>query len=97
MSRRYLADKRIIFGARKPTEEAAPLTGIPLIIEAPFPHERTLHWRPVEQWKEEDVLQKVQPRTMCPVEGDANAALPLVSGEGNTAVMVSQEVLDQSK
>ena len=41
-------DKRIIFGARKPTEEAAPLTGIPVLIEAPFPHERTLHWWPAE-------------------------------------------------
>jgi proteasome lid subunit RPN8/RPN11 len=39
-------DKRIIFGARKPTEEASPLTGIPLLIEAPFPHERTFHWLP---------------------------------------------------
>ena len=38
-------DKRIIFGARKPTE-AAPLTGIPSLIEAPFPHERTRHWCP---------------------------------------------------
>lgn len=41
-------DKRIIFGARKPTEEASPLTGIPVLIEAPFPHERTLHWWPAE-------------------------------------------------
>jgi proteasome lid subunit RPN8/RPN11 len=61
-------DKRIIFGARKPTEEAAPLTGIPVLIEAPFPHERTLHWWPAE----------------LPVE---------LNGNGNTAVVVSQEVL----
>jgi proteasome lid subunit RPN8/RPN11 len=40
------ADKRIIFGARKLTAEASPLTGIPLLIEAPFPQERTLHWCP---------------------------------------------------
>lgn len=41
-------DKRIIFGAKKPTEEASPLTAVPVLIEAPFPHERTLHWRPAE-------------------------------------------------
>lgn len=61
-------DKRIIFGARKPTEEASPLTVIPVLIEAPFPHERTLHWWPAE----------------LPVE---------LNGNGNTAVVVSQEVL----
>ncbi|HJT65861.1 MAG TPA: hypothetical protein VJ749_05380 [Pyrinomonadaceae bacterium] len=61
-------DKRIIFGARKPTEEAAPLTGIPPLIEAPFPQERTLHWWPAE----------------LPFE---------LNLDGNTAVVVSQEVL----
>jgi proteasome lid subunit RPN8/RPN11 len=60
-------DKRIIFGARKPTEEASPLTGIPVLIEAPFPHERTLHWWPAE--------------------------LPVEFTNGNTAVIVSQEVI----
>jgi proteasome lid subunit RPN8/RPN11 len=39
-------DKKIIFGARKPTEETVGLPGIPLIIEAPFPTERTLQWLP---------------------------------------------------
>ena len=39
-------DKKIIFGARKQTAEASPLAGVPLLIEAPFPHERTVHWRP---------------------------------------------------
>jgi len=61
------ADKRIIFGARKPTDGASPLTGIPLFIEAPFPHERTLHWWPAD--------------------------LPFELNAGNTAVVISQEVL----
>lgn len=39
-------DKKIVFGARKPTEGAVALIGVPLIIEAPFPYERTLQWVP---------------------------------------------------
>lgn len=43
----YLAaDKKIVFGVRKPTEDAIALSEIPLLIEAPFPNERTLHWNP---------------------------------------------------
>src|SRR5688572_16039891 len=52
------SDKRIVFGARKPTEEALPLTGIPLIIEAPFPYERTLQWLPVALWEEKNADSK---------------------------------------
>src|SRR5215217_1318575 len=47
------ADKKIVFGARKLTEEVSPLTGIPLIIEAPFPCERTLQWLPCDSFPEE--------------------------------------------
>src|ERR1043165_1153846 len=39
-------DKKIVFGARKPTEEVSAVIGIPAIIEAPFPFERTLQWLP---------------------------------------------------
>ena len=39
-------DKKIVFGARKPTEEVSAVIGIPSIIEAPFPFERTLQWLP---------------------------------------------------
>ena len=39
-------DKKIVFGARKPTEDAVALSGVPVIIEAPFPYERTLQWVP---------------------------------------------------
>lgn len=72
------ADKKIVFGARKPTEEAAPLTGIPLIIEAPFPYERTLQWLPEGFAAEENTELETKPDE---------------SVNGNTAVVVSQEVL----
>jgi proteasome lid subunit RPN8/RPN11 len=85
-------DKRIIFGARKPTEEASPLTGIPLLIEAPFPHERTLHWWPLARWNEEDVVSEVSLDDAL-VHEDEKSLAPFVSAGGNTAVVVSQEVL----
>ncbi len=72
------ADKKIVFGARKPTEEAAPLTGIPLIIEAPFPLERTLQWLPEGFASAEKI--EIEPK----LDESVN---------GNTAVVVSQEVL----
>ena len=72
------ADKKIVFGARKPTEEAAPLTGIPLIIEAPFPFERTLQWLP------EDFAGEKKTESETKSDESVN---------GNTAVVVSQEVL----
>jgi proteasome lid subunit RPN8/RPN11 len=37
-------DKKIVFGARKRTEDAVALNEILLLIEAPFPYERTVHW-----------------------------------------------------
>jgi len=40
------ADRKILFGARKRTEDAVPVSELPLLIEAPFPDERTLHWSP---------------------------------------------------
>lgn len=40
------SDKKIVFGVRKATAGTEPLLGIPSIIEAPFPYERTLHWNP---------------------------------------------------
>ncbi len=100
-------DKRIVFGARKPTEEVSVLTGIPLIIEAPFPNERTLQWLPVTSWQESDVDPQVTsedeaapesaPESMGPATNDSNpkqSSTPFVlESEGNTNVVVSQEVL----
>jgi proteasome lid subunit RPN8/RPN11 len=85
------ADKKIVFGARKPTEEVCALTGIPLIIDAPFPHERTLQWLPLD-WEEMGVETEIA----TPEEADL-APSPPESIEalenGNTNVVVSQEVL----
>src|SRR5215212_9510564 len=100
------ADKKIVFGARKPTEEVSPLTGIPLIIEAPFPCERTLQWWPCDPFPEE----KLEPNNLSEDEmavvttgGGLNGAGAPDSeldqkpctpeANGNTAVVVSQEVL----
>jgi proteasome lid subunit RPN8/RPN11 len=87
------SDKRIIFGARKPTAEASPLTGIPLLIEAPFPQERTLHWCPVIEWNSEDAAEVAVDDRHVDLDPDDIPAPPLVSSDGNTAVVVSQEVL----
>jgi proteasome lid subunit RPN8/RPN11 len=73
-------DKKIIFGARKPTEEATGLVGIPLIIEAPFPNERTLQWLP-DPLPNGRVSESVDVAT---TETDPNA---------ETTIVVSQEVL----
>lgn len=79
-------DKRIVFGARKPTEEVSAL-GIPLIIEAPFPHERTLQWLPITSWEETDGDSEVA----APDEDELKPSLS--EGDGDTNVVVSQEVL----
>ena len=71
-------DKKIIFGARKPTEESTGLVGVPLIIEAPFPSERTLQWIP-ESASSGRVAELVD-------------GLRLDS-DGETTIVVSQEVL----
>jgi proteasome lid subunit RPN8/RPN11 len=103
------ADKKIVFGARKPTEEASPLTGIPLIIEAPFPCERTLQWWPCESFPEEKLdannvsvaentaettggLNATGEPNGEPNQKPANASCT-PDANGNTAVVVSQEVL----
>lgn len=98
-------DKKIVFGARKPTEEVSPLIGIPLIIEAPFPFERTLQWLPssasweIEAGSElpsEATEAEASSETTTPADGDSHdgpSSSPLVLGDGNTNVVVSQEVL----
>lgn len=96
-------DKRIVFGARKPTEEVSPLTGIPLIIEAPFPYERTLQWLPSgSSWQTEVdsdvVIEETEDvetsESMTPADSDSiDDPSSLVVGDGNTNVVVSQEVL----
>lgn len=96
-------DKRIVFGARKPTEEVSPLIGIPLIIEAPFPYERTLQWLPSGgSWETavdshavaEETEDAANSESTPPPDGDSSdEASPAVLGEGNTNVVVSQEVL----
>lgn len=93
-----LADKKIVFGARKPTEEAAPLTGIPLIIEAPFPTERTLQWWPCDPFPEKKAEtnddEKLSVASDGAAESDGEASVPFsLDCNGNTAVVVSQEVL----
>ncbi|HEU4713676.1 MAG TPA: VWA domain-containing protein [Pyrinomonadaceae bacterium] len=96
-------DKRIVFGAKKPTEVAAPLTGIPLIIEAPFPYERTLQWLPAGSWQDQEEVVDTEKtlsgnEDVAPVaesdggESDEQASQVVANG-GNTNVVVSQEVL----
>ena len=93
-----LADKKIVFGARKPTEEAAPLTGIPLIIEAPFPSERTLQWWPCDPIPDkkaeatDDEKSRAGSDGAAELDGEAGVTFSL-DYNGNTAVVVSQEVL----
>jgi len=87
-------DKKIVFGTRKPTDDAVALFGVPLIIEAPFPNERTLQWIPDAFGGERRTVP------VETVEGDGVADPPESvvkrSGEfenGYTAIVVSQEVL----
>jgi len=88
------ADKKIVFGARKPTEEASPLTGIPLIIEAPFPHERTLQWWPSDSFPETNGSgDEEKSSTDGAAESDGAATPFSLDCNGNTVVVVSQEVL----
>jgi len=84
-----VADKKIVFGARKPTEEISAVIGIPAIIEAPFPFERTLQWLPngVGPNHSSDELT-INATTQT--AGDPASILEL---DGNTSVIVSQEVL----
>ena len=97
------SDRKIVFGIRKPTEDAVSLV-VPLIIEAPFPYERTLHWHPAsgpavtplpaEKKVESDAAD--QPDGELPLSppdnGEAVAKQP-ATDLGYTAVVVSQEVL----
>ncbi|HEY6802064.1 MAG TPA: hypothetical protein VI306_00670 [Pyrinomonadaceae bacterium] len=71
-------DKKIIFGARKPTDEPVGWSGIPPIIEAPFPSERTLQWFPDSGPDKSD---------------DDDGSIIEVEHSGDTAIIVSQEVL----
>jgi proteasome lid subunit RPN8/RPN11 len=96
-------DKRIVFGARKPTEEVSPLTPVPFIIEAPFPYERTLQWLPTRgSWQTEvdpqvviEETDDLEPSVSTTRDDDESSDEPSsgVLGDGNTNVVVSQEVL----
>lgn len=97
------SDRKIVFGARKPTEDAVTLV-VPLIIEAPFPYERTLHWHPgseqvaapppAEKKAESDVDDQINSEASATStdNGEAGAKQPPTE-LGYTAVVVSQEVL----
>jgi len=106
-------DKRIVFGARKPTEDAVALIGFPMIIEAPFPYERTLQWLPVSSTQDKSVVaetlategstdDEAAPTTVASDGAQAESVpnekphesitSPFEIG-GNTAILVSQEVL----
>ena len=95
-------DKKIVFGVRKPTEETSAITGLPLILEAPFPTERTLQWLP-ESWSpvaNQSTNDEVEEPS---VEGEGEEALESSSAKsefaapleanGDSLVIVSQEVL----
>jgi proteasome lid subunit RPN8/RPN11 len=101
-------DKRIVFGSRKPTEEVSALTGLPLIIEAPFPYERTLEWLPAVSWEEaggepqvvkevEDAAVASPAESVEPADNNSDhksSSTPFnLKDSGNTNVVVSQEVL----
>lgn len=91
-------DKKIVFGVRKPTEETSAITGLPLIIEAPFPTERTLQWLP-ENWSptvshstDEGVEESSDEREPGDGHDNSESTSPL-EPDGNSLVIVSQEVL----
>ncbi len=93
-------DKKIVFGVRKPTEETSAITGLPLIIEAPFPTERTLQWLP-QTWSptasstdgaEESRSEQELGETQDGSSNTSETASPL-EPDGNSLVIVSQEVL----
>ena len=94
-------DKKIVFGARKPTEEVSAVIGIPAIIEAPFPFERTLQWLPdgvVPAGFDEPTIGFPGQTAGEPAPHDPNnkgsSEVPAVlESDGNTSVIVSQEVL----
>lgn len=102
------AEKKILFGERKPTEDAAAaLLGVPLIIEAPFPYERTFCWRPglrVPDTSEQpeapsesydrttDTADRVESEGLVGEKTPSLSQLELDEYE-YTAVVVSQEVL----
>src|SRR5690349_21802108 len=83
-------DKKIVFGARKPTDEISILTSIPL--KAPFPYERTLQWSPIASWEDTEVETEV---AMTDEDDPANSTPESIEAleNGNTKVVVSQEVL----
>lgn len=98
-------DKKIVFGVRKPTEETSAITGLPLILEAPFPTERTLQWLP-ESWSpavsnstdegveessdEHESGESGESEDSSTNHGEFGASL---EPDGNSLVIVSQEVL----
>lgn len=101
-------DKKIVFGARKPTEDTVALMGGFGIIEAPFPYERTLQWEPDTRSHEKndnvtDSEGAEEPRSTSGVdetneessagEETPPAAPSLTQFDGNNALVVSQEVL----
>lgn len=97
------SDRKIVFGARKPTEDAGTLV-VPLIIEAPFPYERTLHWHPgseqvaapppAEKKAEADVADQIDSEAPATSTDNGEAVVKQPPTElGYTAVVVSQEVL----
>lgn len=98
------ADKKILFGFKKPTEDAVPLGDLPLLIEAPFPSERTIRWTPecVAAPAKSEVVSNTtpDPDTDETAGGNADAASEssatdtseFVEGSGTT-LLVTQEVL----
>jgi hypothetical protein len=106
-------DKKIVFGVRKPTAATVDLMGIPSIIEAPFPSERTLHWNPGFSDQEVKINERQVESADSPddeskpltenvgheeqesafLERTPPPATPSPETAGNTAVIVSQEVL----
>jgi proteasome lid subunit RPN8/RPN11 len=95
------ADKKIVFGVRKPTEETSAITGLPLIIEAPFPTERTLQWMP-EIWSPavsnstdgvEEPANEPEPGEAQDTSINTSEFAPPLDPNGNSLVIVSQEVL----
>jgi proteasome lid subunit RPN8/RPN11 len=103
----YPSNKRIVFGSRRVTEEAFGLSGIPWLIEAPFPTERTLHWNPCAAAEDFDTVDlavvngeenpepdaSVLSETPVKHSPDEVPTPPPIEISGQTSVVVSQEVL----
>lgn len=95
-------DKKIVFGVPKPTEETDAINGLPLIIEAPFPSERTLQWWPETRSStvSHSSDEGVEEPSAEPEAGDAGDTstnnsefASSLETDGNSLVIVSQEVL----